>query len=461
MNKHVVQSIVTIAIVCLAAVAHAQTFPSFKPMRYDERYDFLKKDTGRTTYQRTKYTPLSAGGNTYLSLGGEVRYQYFGVRHEDWGESSDTEDGYILSRFLAHADLHLGSHVRTFVQLQGSTAQSKPSTSVVEENPLDLHQAFVDITSGETGIGQFTFRAGRQEFTYGSQRLIGVRELPNNRQAFDAGRIILQNKTWRADALYSHTIKAKKDIFDDGLSGNVRLWGLYLVHTNVPIIQNLDLYYLGLYKHHTSFDDGEGRERRHSLGTRLWGQRHDWRYDIEGIYQLGSFAGNDISAWTMSCNTGYQFSHVRFQPEVGLKTEVISGDRNYNDGKLGTFNPLFPRGAYFGLAALIGPANLVDVHPSIAFDLSSRVSWTVDYDVFWRYSHNDGIYAPNASIIYSGENTTDTFIGEQLATDVQYAPNPFVLLKAELTWFKSGQYLKEAGPGKNILFGGCTATLKF
>jgi hypothetical protein len=448
-------------IVCLVEYVHAQTLPAFKPMRYDERYGFLKNDTARNTYERIKYSPLSANGNTYLSFGGEVRYQYFGIRHEDWGESPDAQDGYILSRFLAHADFHAGKHFRTFIQLQGSMAGSKASASVVEENPLDLHQAFFDVTTGETAAGQITLRAGRQEFSYGSQRLIGVRELPNNRQAFDAARVILQQKALRADAFYSHAIDARKDIFDDGLSDKVKLWGLYLVHNNVPGIRNIDLYYLGLYKRQTTFDDGTGREQRHSLGTRLWAQRGDWRYDVEGVYQFGSLGSKNISAWTLSCNTGYQFSNIRYQPELGLKTEVISGDRKYNDGTLGTFNPLFPRGAYFGLAALIGPANLVDVHPSLSFDLSSRIIWNIDYDVFWRYNSNDGIYAPNVSQIYSGRNTNDTFIGNQLATDIQYTPDPYLTLKAELTWFEAGSYLKEAGPGKNMLFGGFTATVKF
>ncbi len=251
-------------IVCLAGCAHAQTLPAFRPMRYDERYGFLKNDTVRNTYERIKYSPLSASGDTYLSFGGEVRYQYFGIRHEDWGESPDIQDGYILSRFLAHADFHAGDHFRTFIQLQGSMAGSKASTSVVEENPLDLHQAFFDLATGKTAMGQITLRAGRQELSYGSQRLIGVRELPNNRQAFDAARIILQQKALRADAFYSHAIGAKKDIFDDGLSDRIKLWGLYLVHTDVPVIRNIDLYYLGLYKRQTTFDDGIGREQRHS-----------------------------------------------------------------------------------------------------------------------------------------------------------------------------------------------------
>jgi catechol 2,3-dioxygenase-like lactoylglutathione lyase family enzyme len=64
---------------------------------------------------------------------------------------------------------------------------------------------------------------------------------------------------------------------------------------------------------------------------------------------------------------------------------------------------LYPKGAYFGLAALIGPSNLFDIHPSIDLELTDRLNWGMDYDIFWRLSKHDGIYAPNMSVIYAGK----------------------------------------------------------
>ena len=89
----------------------------------------------------------------------------------------------------------------------------------------------------------------------------------------------------------------------------------------------------------------------------------------------------NISGWTASLNASYKFNEIKLKPELGLKTEIISGDRKVGDDKLQTFNPLFPRGAYFGLAALIGPANLVDVHPSVSLNLSNKINLDIDYDI--------------------------------------------------------------------------------
>jgi hypothetical protein len=140
---------------------------------------------------------------------------------------------------------------------------------------------------------------------------------------------------------------------------------------------------------------------------------------------------------------------------------MISGDARYNDNKLQTFNPLFPRGGYFGLASLIGPVNLFDIHPSFSLELTKTLSFDVDYDIFWRYSTRDGIYTPGVSLIYSGKNNSKKFIGSQLSSDLIYIPNDFLYFRGEFTWFKAGDFLKAAGEGKDILFAGMTAQVKF
>ncbi len=440
----------------------AQELPAFKALRYEEDYGFLRADSSRTWYEKLKYTPLSPRGASYVSLGGEVRYQYFHFRNEDWGEQPQDRDGYVLTRYLAHADLRTGRHLRAFVQLQSSMANGRASVpSPVEENPLDLHQAFVEVSPAAGRRGQFTLRLGRQELRYGSQRLVSVRELPNNRQSFDAAKAVLAGKRYSLDAFYSHYVRARKGIFDDRPGGATRLWGLYGVGKALPW-GGMDLYYLGLWKKEVAFDDGAGAELRHSAGSRVWGGRGGWQYDLEGVYQFGTVGGKSIRAWTVSSNVRCKLPALRFEPEIGLKAELISGDRVREDDRLQTFNPLFPRGAYFGLAAFIGPANLWDVHPSVELALvPDKLTCTLDYDAFWRYSRNDGIYNPSAALVYSGEGTTGRFIGHQPALDLTCTPNRHFLLRAESTWFSAGEFLRQAGPGKNIWFGGLTVQFKY
>ena len=441
---------------------YAQSISAFKQLRYDEDYANLKQDSSRNWYKTTKFDPLSKNGNTYVSFGGDIRYQYQWFKNENWGESPKDNDGFILTRTLAHADFHAGSHFRTFVQLQSSFANGRVTPpSPVEENQLDLHQGFADIVFTLPKAQTLTFRIGRQELLYGSQRLVAVRDGPNNRQSFDAARLLYTHPGLKADVFFSHFVQSKQQIFDDGFKNKIRFWGAYLVKNNIPILNNVDLYYFGLWKNNAKFDDGTGRELRHSIGSRIWAARKFWRYDIEGLYQFGNFTGKQISAWTFSINTGYKFVNTLLKPELGIKTELISGDAKYNDNKLQTFNPLFPRGGYFGLVSLIGPANLCDIHPSLSLDLSRKLFFDIDYDIFWRYSRNDGIYGPNVAMIYSGKDSRQKSIGRQYSNTLEYIPNNYLYFRLEFTWFKASDFLQDAGPGKNILFTAATAQLKF
>lgn len=439
----------------------AQNLPAFKPLRYDEDYRLLKNDTASNWYENIKYQPLGTSKKSYLSVGGEVRFQYLLFKNAGWGDEPADSDGYVLTRYLAHADFHAGKKFRTFIQLQSSLVNGKLDTSPVEENPLEIHQAFADILLAANKNKSLLIRVGRQELSYGSQRLVSVRELPNNRQSFDAVKSILTLKSYQFDLFYSHFVAAKKGIFDEGFNHSTKFWGAYIVKNKIPVLANIDLYYLGLWKQQASFDDGKGKELRHSVGVRVWSNQQNFKYDYEGLWQWGDFASKSIKAWTVSFNSSYRFSHALLEPEFGLKAELISGDVHYNDNRLQTFNPLFPKGAYFGLAALIGPSNLTDIHPSVSLELQKNVKLNFDADIFWRFSPNDGIYAPNVALIYSGKNVTDKYIGSQYATDLVYTPNNFLYFRAEFTWFAAGNFLKAAGSGKDIVFTSFTTQLKF
>lgn len=449
-------------LVCLLSMqSYGQFTPSFKQLRYDEDYAFLKADTAVNFYQKMKYTALSKDGNTYLSFGGDVRFQYYHVVNDEWGKQPDRNYGYVFSRYLGHADFHAGKYFRAFLQLQSGMANGKAATSPADENPLDLHQAFIDINLLSQNHSNFTIRLGRQELYYGSQRLISVREGPNTRHSFDGIKTSFTSINQKTDFFYTHYVASKKGLFDDEFYKNIKLWGAYSVFNKVQLLQNIDLYYLGIGKKTGTFDDGKGEELRHSVGTRIWGKAQNWRYDMEAVYQFGNFSNKKISAWTASAHVDYVLKNLKFQPELGLKTEIISGDAAYDDHKIGTFNPLFPRGGYFGLAALIGPSNLVDLHPSVNLNFTEKLSFDLDYDVFWRYSSNDGVYGPSGAMIYSGKGISDKFTGQQYSTVLGYESSSFLSFGAEFTWFKTGRFLQKAGPGKDILFACLTAQFKF
>src|SRR6185503_474155 len=127
--------------------------------------------------------PDNGRAGSSLSAGGEVRQEFEWFDNEEWGAEVPDHNGYSLQRYMAHLDARLSRCVRLYADAKSGIEVGRaggPRSS--DEDRLDLHQGFVDLS-----FGPVTVRAGRQELAFGSQRLISVRDGPNVRQTFDGG----------------------------------------------------------------------------------------------------------------------------------------------------------------------------------------------------------------------------------------------------------------------------------
>lgn len=440
----------------LMTVINGQNY-NFKNLRYEDNMIFLANDTGLNAYGRFKFLKFSDSSKNYLSNGGEIRYQFTSFKNENWSPSGGYELPYFFNRYLLHSDLHLGSSFRLFAQLNSTFVAGK-TTSVksIDQNLFDIQQIFAEY--------HFPFnlnlQIGRQEILLGSQRLVAVREGPNNRLSFDAVRFTFFKYSARFDAFYGMPVHIKLNIFDDKIQTKERLWGLYSVWPMNALNSYLDIYYLGYYNISRTYVSSTERETRHSIGARLSRSKKPLKLDFETLYQFGNFGPQRINAYTISFDGSYTFNFSHSGIELGIKTEAISGDVSAADTQLNTFNPLFPRGAYFGLAALIGPANLYDFHPYLNIDFLNGGSFSVDYDSFFRYSTGDGLYGANGYLdiaILSPHH----FIGHQLGFSIELDIAKAVILKPECTFFFPGAYLKDVTPGKIIRFLAVTVQYKY
>lgn len=336
----------------------------------------------------------------------------------------------LFQRYLLHGDLHPGQSARFFIQLQSSLENNrKGGPRPTDKDELDVHQLFFDLKHDFAGSDSFVLRSGRQELTYGSQRIISVREAPNVRQSFDGFRTMLRLGEMQVDGFAVKPVKTQPHVFDDGPDHTKALWGTYAV-LPFPLFPeaNIDVYYIGLFRRQASFDQGIARETRHSVGTRLWRAASPFDYNFEALYQWGSFGSGDVRAWTVASDTGYTFASLPFLPRIGLRADIASGDEDLASQDLQTFNPLFPKGAYFSQASLIGPANFFDLNPCLDLHLSEHLVLISDWDFFWRESTHDGLYNTAVVPVRSGRTSDARFIGSmpQVAVVMGYRPPRFV-----------------------------------
>jgi Alginate export len=136
-----------------------------------------------------------------------------------------------------------------------------------------------------------------------------------------------------------------------------------------------------------------------------------------------------------------------------LRADVYSGDGNPVNQPLGTFNPLFPRGAYFTPAVVpfLGPQNFIDLHPVVQFQPRSNVTGAFAWVWYWRESTHDGIYAFGSdALIDPGDTSHARYLGTQGDLEIRWAPAPHVIIAFNLAGFKPGSFFNtltfNAGP---------------
>jgi hypothetical protein len=440
------------------------TSPPYKKLRYDENYEYLRDPARRSDYlDALKFIPFNTNKDWHLTLGGEIRERYEYYHNSYWGKGAQDDNGYLLQRYMVHADAHLGENIRIFTQFKSGLEDGRNGgPRPTDEDVFDLHQAFLDVRLPWSETDSITLRVGRQELAYGSSRLIAIREEPNVRRSFDGVKAIANLGDWQVDAFAAKPVQTKTGVFDDDSDSDQTVWGLYAVTpVSWPPGGNVDLYYIGLERKNATFEQGTADEMRHSVGTRIWGHQAGWDYNLEFVYQFGSFGSGEIQAWTAASDFGFTFETARLKPRLGLKANVTSGDENSNDPNLQTFNAIFPRGSYFGEPALIGPANHIDVHPQLELALCRNVSLNLNWDCFWRENTHDGIYGPAVNLIQSGQTSDARYVGQQAEVMLEWRVDRHITLTADYAHFFAGDFLKQTTPGKDVDYFSVWATYRF
>lgn len=434
----------------------ASAFPlpaPYKAQHSEEDFSYLKDPSKRTDpFDPLKYIPLAGREDWFLTLGGEARERYEYFNNRSFGGGTQDRNGYLLQRYMFFSDLQVGHHFRIFSEFKSAfiNFDQSPSRST-DENRFDLHQAFVDLTIDPTPNTTLSIRPGRQELAFGATRLVAIRDAPNDRQTFDGVRVVGSGEGWRVDAFVTRPILTKSGVFDDATDAKTDFWGVYAVQVFSAISKRgMDVYYFGLHREGAQLNQLIGREQRHTVGARLFNRIGSWDFDIEGTFQWGSFGSGDIRAWRIAFDGGYHMSSLPFRPRPHFQIDVMSGDRSKEDRNIESFNPLFPKAHYFGLIGLIGPINLINMHPSIDFQLTDTIRATTKVDFFWRQSVDDGVYNPAGALFRAAGISRATYVGSEAQVEIYWEINQHLILVSNYTHFFAGQFLKDTGFGEDV-----------
>ncbi len=340
-----------------------------------------------------------------------------------------------------------------------------------ESDTVDLNQAYVTI--GNHKKFPLSLKLGRQELTYGEERLVGAFDWNNMGRQFDAVKLRWQNEWFAADFFTSHVVIPEDERFN---VDNDRDYfsGVYATTTRIPK-NTLDMYFLARNSQvsanvvEPSPQAAQPSPRDiYTVGGRLKslpGQVGNFDYSLEGAYQFGNFrdlrAGAPTTrlkqdAFMVVLQAGYTFADVWATPRLGLEYDFASGDSNPHDNVHGTFENLFPTNhKFYGYMDFISLQNIHDVRAILQLKPHPRVSLAVEGHGFWLADANDSFYnvagaarggtaATPAGNGYGVNPNYNRFVGTELDVVVGVALTKYARLEGGGGHFFTGNYIQQS-----------------
>ncbi|NRD50309.1 alginate export family protein [Corallococcus exiguus] len=442
----------------LSLAAHAEDVleprepPRYAGIRYLEDWADPSRRPGEDPFDRVKYVPLAE--QVYLSFGGQHRLRY--ELTEGW--EGPLPESVLLSRNLLHVDAHAGP-LRAFVQLGAHFALGAPSRDAPPGSDLlDVQQAFVEWRARAREV-RFVARVGRQEMALGSTRWVSTRDGTNVRQAFDLARLTATGDGWNVEGFGGVVPQLERGVLDDAPSWRSRFWGVYATVNVLPRKQfSFDAFYLGRDRPSVTYGEVEGREVRHMVGVRGFGETESGlEYIGHALLQAGTVGGDRVLAWGLA---GGLWQRLPFAPlRVGVRGDALSGDRRAGDGRVSTFHAWFPNQTFFSALPLIYPSNLYEVHPLVQWELDA-VSLEAGSVFFFRQSVHDAVYTPPGEVLVPPSVSTARYTGAQLSLSLGYRVTRHVQFNAEYSHVFAGPALR-AATGGDVDFLGTWTTFTY
>jgi len=433
----------------------------FRPIRYLEDYDHLAASPRRSAWEAIKYVALWPGA--YVSFGGQHRLRYELVDPEALGIGPErATSSALFVRNLLHADIHPVPHMRVFGQLGSFYALGIPSehTGPPDVDVADVTQLFIEARAS-LGRAQVTSRAGRQEMSLGSTRWVSTRDGTNVRQSFDLARVtITLDRVLAVDTFVGTVPELRRGAFDDAPDGRNGFWGTYATVAILPDkLLSADGFYLGR-RRDASYGRVSGRETRHTLGLRLFGETaFGLEYIAHALGQVGTIGDASVRAWGLATGLWQRLPGPLSPVRIGLRGDALSGDRRPDDGTVTTFHPLFPNQTFFSALPAIYPTNLYDLHPLLRIQ-ADAVTLEGGCAFFWRQSVDDAVYAPPGSPLVPAGATRARYTGAQLSVGLAYKANRHLGFNAEYVHIYAGKAITDAG-GVDVDFFGTWTTYTY
>jgi hypothetical protein len=389
----------------------------------------------------------------WVRFGGEYRLRWEG--RTGVGGKEDQDDGYVLSRLRLDLTFTLGERWKVFLQGQDSQAfgyNANPDPTSVE-NDFDLRQAWVEYRQKEKS--GWAVRAGRQELSYGDQRIVGALNWGNASRSFDAVKVSYSESRFAVDAFASSVVAIQDGAFDRHLDGQ-NFYGTHVTFFKAVPKAELNTYVF--WKTAPLVLDERARAGDAdtvTFGGRLAGKlpgRADYALELMG--QRGSFSGDAIRGAAAHGRVGYAPWAAPTAPKLRAEYNYASGDANPGDGVRGTFDQLYPTNFdKYGIVDQIGFRNMHNARIGVTEKPHAKVNVEVDYNSYWLAHRRDGLYnAAGVLVARIAGGAPGSHVAQEANVTVSYVLRDGLTIGAGYGRWIPGAFWKAATPGASQSF---------
>lgn len=417
----------------------------------DINFNYLEKPDHETDF----FDPVKRihiGDNILLSFGGQFWYRYMNETHSRLN-AAGRNNSFHLTRTRFHADLWYRDRVRLFAEFLDARMWGNEFPPLgIDRNHTDMLSIFADLKLAEAQGGKAYVRVGRQELTLGSQRLVSSLDWVNTRRTFQGVKVFWNTPKFDLSAFWVRPMTTEVNKFDnwDKKRDFYGLWGTYKPKKGDAV----DLYFMSLNNHNNKAVGTfgiKGDSFIHTIGSRYIGTYERFLFELEGMYQFGDHANQDISASAVAVGGGYRVS-LPFNPQFWLRYDFASGDDNLNSsGTRNTFNHLFPFGNYYmGWIDRVGRQNIHDLSAQFSFHPQRWLTFISQYHRFYLASKTDFLYnAGGAATLRDATGLSGSHVGDEIdfRFNVHVDRHQDVLVGYSKLF--AGGFLKATRPGVN------------
>ncbi|MGA2890487.1 MAG: alginate export family protein [Terracidiphilus sp.] len=302
---------------------------------------------------------------------------------------------YVLTRVWGGLELRPAKSLTAYIQFVDAHALGLPLFYVAsnQRDIFDDRQAFLEYHARNVQV-----IAGRQEFRYGDERLVGISNWTNTSRTWDGflGRIGDKN---RMDLFSTSVVAIHATSLDKHGAGLTFHGAVGTITTWVPHTVVQPFVYIKAFPRVESQQSTFGTETEVTPGAEVSAKfLGGFYFDTLGAIQRGSYANDSIQAGAGYVKAGYGAEKVVWKPRLAGEYDYASGNPKTNLQRIGTFDQLYPSNHnVFGLTDLFGFQNIKEERINLDLAPAKHLTLLIQEEGMQVSTAHDSVYTGSGS----------------------------------------------------------------